>query len=204
MLPISGDKDYPQAPFTAVLTPTEIVREYGDASIFASGLIVDGVREFNNNLWAACDCVLNIGEILTVEALRNKITEDFKTNGVRWQKEGLTPESPEKLLIAWLEHNVVNYNGKIEWIRRAKQFSKRYFKGNDRDMTYCLKDVSNWKTWCDLSREYKDVDWSGCFEDKYGSLEDYGGGASDACSGGQCDLGVLGAVIKDKQREQKK
>jgi len=40
ILPMSGDKDYPQSPFTAVYTPYELVREYGDASVLASGLIV--------------------------------------------------------------------------------------------------------------------------------------------------------------------
>lgn len=54
----SGDKDYAQAPFTEVKTEEEIVSEYGVASMFASGLIVDGLNAYNDNLWAACDVVL--------------------------------------------------------------------------------------------------------------------------------------------------
>jgi ribonucleoside-diphosphate reductase alpha chain len=52
-----GDKDFNQAPFTSVLTHEEIMEKYGRASLFASGLIVDGLHYFNQNLWQACDCV---------------------------------------------------------------------------------------------------------------------------------------------------
>jgi ribonucleoside-triphosphate reductase len=48
----TGDKDYFQAPFIAVLTPEEIVKKYGAASLFASGLIVDATKGFKN-LWDA-------------------------------------------------------------------------------------------------------------------------------------------------------
>lgn len=61
----SGDKDYNQAPFTEVLTPEEIVEVYGNASLFASGLIDDALSLFDGNLWSACDCALGIGEDLT-------------------------------------------------------------------------------------------------------------------------------------------
>lgn len=54
----SGDKDYAQAPFTEVKTEEEIVAEYGVASMFASGLVVDGLAAFNDDLWAACDVVV--------------------------------------------------------------------------------------------------------------------------------------------------
>jgi ribonucleoside-diphosphate reductase alpha chain len=48
-----GDKDYAQAPFTSVLNTEELVKKYGDAAIFMSGLIVDGLHYFNNDLWRA-------------------------------------------------------------------------------------------------------------------------------------------------------
>ena len=48
----SGDKDYNQAPNTEVLTSKDIVRKYGDAALFASGLIVDSSKGFKN-LWEA-------------------------------------------------------------------------------------------------------------------------------------------------------
>lgn len=52
-----GDKDYAQAPFTSILTTKDIVDKYGDASIFMSGLIVDGLHYFNNDLWTAVKLV---------------------------------------------------------------------------------------------------------------------------------------------------
>ena len=54
LLTATGDKDYNQAPFTEVLTADEIHQKYGSASMFASGLIVDGLHAFGDNLWTAC------------------------------------------------------------------------------------------------------------------------------------------------------
>jgi len=51
-LAASGDKDYHQAPYTAVLSESEIIEKYGVGAIFAAGLIVDHVKGFNN-LWEA-------------------------------------------------------------------------------------------------------------------------------------------------------
>lgn len=60
-----GDKGFPQAPFTEVLTPEQMIERYGTASMFASGLIVDGLAAFNDNLWSACDTLMGYGELLT-------------------------------------------------------------------------------------------------------------------------------------------
>jgi len=54
-----GDKDYNQCPNTSILTGEEILAKYGEASMFASGLVVDALHAFNNNLWEACDAVLH-------------------------------------------------------------------------------------------------------------------------------------------------
>lgn len=55
-----GDKDFNQAPFTSVKDTEEMVKEYGDGVLLASGLVVDGLHAFNNNLWEACDSILLI------------------------------------------------------------------------------------------------------------------------------------------------
>lgn len=52
LLSASGDKDFSQAPNTSVKTAEEIVENYGQGAIFASGLIVDSIRVFDN-LWMA-------------------------------------------------------------------------------------------------------------------------------------------------------
>jgi ribonucleoside-diphosphate reductase alpha chain len=153
LLPISGDKDYPQAPFTAIHTPQEITKMYGDGSLMASGLIVDGLHAFNNNLWAACDAVLGRGVPLD---------KPENTEG-------------EKLMSEWCY--------KVDWVRRAQQFAQRYFDADIKEMTYCLKDVANWKYWCDLRREYKEVDYTEMIEEQDNTKQ----AQEWACSGGKCD-----------------
>lgn len=56
LISATGDKDYFQAPFTEVLAAKDIVKKYGEAALFASGLIVDSTKGFNN-LWEATDIV---------------------------------------------------------------------------------------------------------------------------------------------------
>ncbi|MFL0161405.1 glycyl radical enzyme family protein [Aquirufa salirivi] len=60
-----GDKDFNQAPFTSVMELEELVQLYGKGAIFASGLIVDGLHYFENNLWHACDLLLDTSMALT-------------------------------------------------------------------------------------------------------------------------------------------
>ena len=61
LLPITGDKDYPQAPFTTVYLPSEMVSHYGDGVVFVSGLIEVALTLWEDNLWAACDSILGMG-----------------------------------------------------------------------------------------------------------------------------------------------
>lgn len=57
LLPSSGDKDYPQAPFCTVFTSNELLKIYGDGVLFCSGLIEKCLRLFDGNLWKACDYI---------------------------------------------------------------------------------------------------------------------------------------------------
>jgi len=50
-----GDKEFIQAPFTSVSNMEDIVKTYGEGALFISGLVVDGLHQFNDNLWIACD-----------------------------------------------------------------------------------------------------------------------------------------------------
>ena len=52
-----GDREFIQAPFTSVSNLNDIVKNYGKGSVFVSGLIVDGLHYFNNDLWSACKIV---------------------------------------------------------------------------------------------------------------------------------------------------
>lgn len=60
-----GDKVYKQAPFTKVMEFNELTDKYGDAVLFASGLIVDSLHAFNNDLWDACQAVNDTSFILS-------------------------------------------------------------------------------------------------------------------------------------------
>jgi len=200
MLSSDGDKDYPQAPFTAVYTPKEMVKEYGDASVFASGLITAALRAFDNNLWKACSAVLGIepvedkcDEIMAEIRRLEEITEnysffDFKV--LKWLV-GLGEEPEEMRRIDELEQELLVEMDKLavkaDWLRRGKQFADRYFDGDMKRMTYCLKDVHNWKTWVDLERNYVDVDWKAAYEESEVEVSaDTLAGAS--CSGGNCEI----------------
>ena len=60
LLPMSGDKDYKQAPFSSVHLPSELIQMYGEASVFAGGLIEQAKVLFDDDLWLACDTALGI------------------------------------------------------------------------------------------------------------------------------------------------
>ena len=166
LLPQSGDLDYPQAPFATVHTSREIVQMYGEGSLFASGLIVDGLRAFDDNLWAACDAALGQGGPL------------------------VEPKEPaEGTILDMSEFNAykaafISWEMKKDWVRRASQFAARYFDNDVRNMTYCLKEVHNWKLWQDLQREYKDVDFSLMHED----TDETKPMDTVACAGGACAI----------------
>ena len=141
LLPITGDKDYPQAPFTTVYTPNEQVKHYGDASLFVSGLIEVALSLWEDNLWAACDSLLGIGQ---------------KIKGTE----------------------------KKDFAKRCKKFADKYFDGDLRKLTYCMKDVFNWKEWVDLNREYQDIDFTSVIEETNNTKAEQ----EWACSGGTCEL----------------
>lgn len=63
-LAAAGDKAYAQAPFTEVFDHEDIVKKYGQVSLFTSALIEAGLNAFGNNLWVACNTALGYGEDL--------------------------------------------------------------------------------------------------------------------------------------------
>lgn len=77
LLSAFGDKGYAQAPFTEVFTAKQIMDRYGEGALFASGLIVDGLHAFGNNLWRACDTVSGWGEKLDDESSDTLMMRDW-------------------------------------------------------------------------------------------------------------------------------
>lgn len=75
-LSAAGDRAYPQAPFTEVLTYEQIIALYGEVSLFTSALIEAALSAFNNDLWTACNTALGYGERLT-ERHEHLLKRDF-------------------------------------------------------------------------------------------------------------------------------
>lgn len=165
LIPQSGDLDYQQAPFVCIHNPREILQMYGDGALLASGLIVDGLHAFGDNLWIACDAALGLG-IPLVEPKKpgngNISIDDYR----QWELDRAM------------------WTSKLDWVRRVKQFSDRYCDRDVKKCTYLMKEVSNWKRWLDLNREYKSVDYSTLIEteDMTTPMQ------TIACSGGKCDI----------------
>ena len=163
LLSSQGDKIYPQAPFQAVYTEKELVSMYGTGVMFASGLIVHALKAFDNNLFAACDCLMGIGEKLDDEININVIN-------VEMAKDHL--------------HTLID---KKSWVERAKKFANNYFDGDLQQMTFCLKDVDILKTYTDLSKKFEKVPW-----EKFIEVEDHTKISEDvACGGGSCEIKSL-------------
>ena len=160
LLPASGDKIYRQAPFFSVHNPEELIDMYGNGAIFSSGVIVHALSTFNDDLFDACDAIMGIGKPLDVP--------DFKTQLKLESHIGTLQKLMDKRL----------------FVERAKKFAGRYFGGDIKKMTYCLKDVDAWKKWCDLKRTYVDIDWTTFIEKK----DNVKIGQTVACSSGGCEL----------------
>jgi len=159
LLPDGGDLDYPQAPFCEVLGSDEIVAIYGVGALFASGLIVDGLQAFDDNLWAACDCVLGRGENLempTAKIYPKRVYEAIE--GVR--------------------------EAKLDWLRRAHKFAKNYFGGDALKMTRCLKRIDACKLWDDINRTTIRVYYMFMEEHQDNTTVSQ----TVACGGGKCDV----------------
>jgi ribonucleoside-triphosphate reductase len=77
LMAASGDKAFPQAPFTEVLTAEQIVAKYGPPALLASGLVTRALDAFNNNLWNAVSCAMGYGEDISAETHENAAKRDW-------------------------------------------------------------------------------------------------------------------------------
>jgi hypothetical protein len=165
LIPQSGDLDYPQAPFVTVHDPREILQMYGDGSLLASGLIVDGLTCFDNDLWKACDIAMGLGEPIEYP-----------------QKPGNGCINIDEYR-EW-ENQVEIMDCRKDWVRRVEQFSQRYCGGDVRKCCYLMKEVNNWKLYVDLKREYKNVPYESFHEEEDNTKPS----ELIACAGGACEV----------------
>lgn len=75
-LAMSGDKDFNQAPNTEVINEKQMVKKYGTAAIFASGLVVDALNVFTN-LWDATTVAKGSGEDISAEGASYAMKRDW-------------------------------------------------------------------------------------------------------------------------------
>ncbi len=80
-----GDRAYPQAPFTEVLSHQQIVDKYGEQALFTSALIEVGLEAFNGDLWKGCNTVAGFGEVLT-DSHEHLLKRDFVRRVTKFAK----------------------------------------------------------------------------------------------------------------------
>lgn len=85
-IPNSGDKIYKQAPFTEVLSFDELVKEYGEGVVFASGLIIDALHAFGGDLWDACEASKNKSFPLSGDRVTALVKKDIITRIKKFSK----------------------------------------------------------------------------------------------------------------------
>jgi len=179
----------------------QILKKYGNAGIFASGLIVDALKAFNNNLWDACSAALGWGEKLVystedIQAEINRTPFEVCWKNLGYSKRIIktlseqqmkpTTDEYKSFMEDKLASSVFNYGLKKDVIRKMTKFAKKYFNSDTREMTYCLKDVYNWHKWVNIEMSYVDIDWaSQDLTPQYTDIDTLG---ALACAGGQCEI----------------
>ena len=84
--------------------------------------------------------------------------------------------------VALNQANKNDNESKLKFVTKMKNFAGKYFDGDIRRLTYCMKDVYNWKIYCDLYETYKKVDYTQLLE-----TEDNTAGIEEvSCAGGAC------------------
>ena len=155
LLNYSGDRDYKQAPYVEVLTSRQIIREYGDPGVWCSGLIELGLEAFDDDLWDACTAMED---------------DEFPTS----LKENVGDDSAA----------LFKASRQARFYEKARKFATKYFDGDLRRLSYCLKDVYNWKRYCDIKEAFVPVDYKKMVEEENGTNFE----GEMVCSGGSCEL----------------
>jgi len=162
LMAASGDKAFPQAPFTEVLTEQQIIEKYGAASLFASGLVTRALDAFGD-LWKATSCALGYGEKLEEESHETVNKRDWVRQFNKFAVNNF-PLEPVRL------HP--DYNVAVGDLNKTSD---------------CLKDVYNLHKFMKISRAL-DTEIDIRQHLKHKSYVDVGSLAGAACSGGVCEM----------------
>jgi hypothetical protein len=162
LMAASGDKAFPQAPFTEVLTAEEIVAKYGAPAVFASGLVTRALDAYGD-LWKAVSTAQGYGEDLSLPTHENAAKRDWVRQFLKFAANHF-PKEPLRV-----SPDVTVPMGDAD-------------KAGD-----LLKDVYNLHKWEKIVRGLKDdVD----IRDYIGAKQfvDVGTLTAAACSGGVCEI----------------
>jgi len=172
----TGDLSFRQAPFTEVVEIEEILENYGQASLFASGLIVDGIHAFGD-IWTATETALGIGQTLKISI--HDLFDDMKSKFM--ESQDILNTRPSEHYQRLLEECDL----KKDWVRRFRNFAMNFFQGDYHKTSDCLKRVSIAHKWSVITRA-KPINW-----DSHKIAEkaiDSNTIAAQGCSGGQCEI----------------
>lgn len=184
-LPEGGDLLYPQAPYASVIDEKELAERYGAGAILAGGLIVDGLKAFDNNLWIACDAAMGRNNICL--QFNKEVIKNFIDGNIGDDYHFLVDIDGVKVsdINAVISHMRSTIAKKNDWVRRFKKFAENYL-GGDLELTEkCLKHVSLFHKWNQI-KNMKRIDWNLVnWETK---LTDAGETSAQGCAGGACEL----------------
>lgn len=127
LLSMDGSLEYNQAPFTEVLDTEQLVTKYGDGVMLASGLIVDGLNAFENDLWAACMYVLD--HKLKLEGTRQQafLKKDWIRRAKKFARNYFRGNLPRMTYCLKDVHRFYRYNTirksykPVDWIGHKEQ-----------------------------------------------------------------------------------
>jgi len=106
-----------------------MVKKYGNAAIFASGMVVDALKCFKN-LWDACSTAQGFGENITEESTNNALKRDWVRRFKQFAEnyaEGNIKQAEYCLKDAYLLHkwNKIQDNlREINWLEDVRE--KKY------------------------------------------------------------------------------
>lgn len=172
LLSAMGDKAYPQAPFTEVLTAEQILEQYGPACMFASGLIVDGLKAFNGNLWTACDTLNGWGEQLDPENSDDLLKRDWVRRAEKFAINYFLDAEDKEDVVARAD------DGELD---AATKLTEAGLK-----MTNCLKDCHNLHKWESIKNTMEKIDFAEVLGEKV--FVDVDSMGAQACAGGGCEF----------------
>ena len=132
-LSIMGDKDFNQAPNTAVISAQEMVKKYDEGAIFASGMVVDALKTFDN-LWNACMTAQGYGEDLTLDDSSTVMKKDWVRRFCNFADnyfDGDTKQAEYCLKDAYLLHKWNKIQKNLKEINWQKDLTEKQYTDVD-------------------------------------------------------------------------